>query len=497
MRSDPPAADNTARAARARLDSALAARAIPFRGTPCTPTSGVSARCGTITVPESYQGRGEPTPIRLRVVVLPPIDSPAARDPIIVLQGGPGQAATTLADFYGGESWAAARRTREIVLVDQRGTGGSNPLDCFLGGPDALSLGYVDALFPRTALRACGSELRQRADLARYGTLEAMLDLEVVRASLGAEQINLYGTSYGTRLALAYMGTYPDRVRSAVLKGVVPPDAALPRSFARDVQRSLELLGRDCAADTTCSRRMPNVVAAVDSVVRRLRAAPQRVLVATDTTSRRSPVTLSQGIVASTIRSLLQSPTSAVRIPGLVRAFLDGDPMPMARMVHDIQQAAATGIFEGMRMSVICAEDAPRLDSARAANEARGTALGTYWLDQVIGGCREWPVTAVPTGFLDPDSAGRRVPTLLISGEEDPATPPPGAESLHRRMPNSRHVVVKHASHSFALMRGCVDVLIADFYRAASAATLDASCAERVTAPPFPAFLTPSISTTR
>ena len=469
---------------------------MPFRGATCTPAPGITARCGTIVVPESYQGVGEPTPIRLRVVVLPAIDTPAAPDPIVVLQGGPGQAATTLADFYGGESWAPARRTREIVLIDQRGTGGSNPLDCFIGGFDALSLGYVDALLPRIALRACGSELRQRADLARYGTLEAMLDIEVVRASLGVERINLYGTSYGTRLALAYMGTYPERVRSAVLKGVVPPDAALPSSFARDVQRSLELLARDCAADTTCARGMPNVVAAVDSAIRRLRAAPQRVLVATDTTSRRFPVTLAPGIVASTIRSLLQSPTSAVRIPGLVRALLDGDPMPMARMVHDIQQGAATGIFEGMRMSVICTEDVPRLDSARAARDARGSVLGTYWLDQTLGACREWPVKAVPTGFLEPDSIGRAVPTLLISGEEDPATPPSGAEALARRMPNSRHVVVKHAAHSFALMRGCVDVIIGEFYRSGSAAALDASCAERVAAPPFPPFL-PSPSRTR
>lgn len=453
------------------------------------PEPGITARCGTITVPESYQGGGEPTPIRLRVVVLPAIDSPAAPDPIVILQGGPGQAASTLADFYGGESWTLARRTRAIVLVDQRGTGGSNPLDCFIGGPDAMSLGYVDALMPRVALRACGSELRLKSDLARYGTLEAMLDLEVVRASLGAEQINLYGTSYGTRLALAYMGTYPERVRSAVLKGVVPPENALPATFARDVQRSLELLARDCAADTTCARGMPNLVAAADSVVRRLRALPQRVLVPLDTSTRRMPVMLSAGIVGATIRSLLQSPTSAVRIPGLLRTMLDGDPMPMARMVYDIQQAGATGIFEGMRMSVVCGEDAPRLDSAKAARDARGTVLGNYWLDQVIGGCREWPVNAVPTGFFEPDSLGRRIPTVLVSGEEDPATPPAGAEALSRRMPNSRHVVVSHASHSFALMRGCVDVIIAEFYRSASVAGIDVSCAGRVSAPAFPPFL--------
>ena len=459
---------------------------MPFRGQPCTPETGITARCGIIVVPEAYQTAGEPTPIRLKVIVLPALDSPAAPDPIVILQGGPGQAATALAEFYAGDSWVASRRAREIVLVDQRGTGGSNALDCFIGGRDAATLGYVDALLPRVALRACASELRERSDLNRYGTLEAMLDLEVVRASIGAERINLYGTSYGTRLALAYAGAYPERVRSMVLKGVVPPEMVLPASFAADVQRSLRLLGRDCVADTACVRVTPNLTAAVDSLMRQLRAAPRRVLVPIDTTSRRQPVMVSAGIVGSVLRSLLQSPSSAVRIPGLVRAALDGDMLPIARAVHDVQQGAAAGIYEGMRMSVVCREDAPRLDSAKAAREARGTALGTYWLDQVLGACREWPVSPAPTDFLEPDSAGRAVPTLLISGEEDPATPPGAAEELARRLSNARHVVVSHASHSFNLMRGCVDLLIADFYRGVSPSALDAACAAKVAAPPFP-----------
>ena len=419
--------------------------------------------------------------------MLPATAEPPRADPVIVLQGGPGQAATALGSFYGGPSWAAVRRERAIVLLDQRGTGGSAPLDCFLGGDDANTKGYLDDLLPVPAVRACAAELREAAELARYTTHEIARDVEAVREALGADRLNLYGTSYGTRVALAYLRLHPDRVRSMVLKGVLPPDVAMPAEFAPDVERSLRMLSDQCRADSLCARLTPDLLAAVDSLLRAVDRPATPIFIMTDTAARRgSTIAPSRGTVGLLLRSMLLSPTGAARIPALVRTALDGDRATLARAVYDQQQSTARGIFEGMRLSVMCAEDAPRIRREDAERRAVATALGTYWLDQVAAACAAWPVPPEPPARLDPP-AGLPTPILLISGERDPATPPSYGDRVARRFPNARHVVVRNASHSFALMQGCVDRLIAAFYSAGSTAGLDAGCAERVVAPPFAA----------
>lgn len=228
------------------------------------------ARCGTLEVFENRatrQGRR----IGLRVAVLPALGATPAPDPLFILVGGPGQSAIAPAQAFT-SIFAGVLADRDIVLVDQRGTGGSNPLDCPLSGSDDDPQGYMDDMLPVAPLRECLRRLA--ADPALYTTPIAVDDLDDVRAALGYERINLYGSSYGTRAALVYMRSYPRHVRSAVLRGIVPTNMKVPLYYARDTQRALGLLFDECAADAACRRAFPDLPAKLAAAEERLKRGP-------------------------------------------------------------------------------------------------------------------------------------------------------------------------------------------------------------------------------
>jgi pimeloyl-ACP methyl ester carboxylesterase len=434
-------------------------------------------RCGTYQVFENREARSGRR-IAIHVVVLPSTGR-AAPDPLFVLQGGPGQAASDLAEFYAGRSWAATRRDREIVLVDQRGTGRSNRLDCSTGDEDGPH--ELRELLPLEVVRRCRQALETRADLGQYTTHVAMADLDDVRAALGYETVNLYGTSYGTRAALVYARMYGPRVRTMVLKGVAPPSLVIPVPFAEDTERSLQLLVADCASDAACAAAFPDLPADIDTLFRRLGRGPVTAAVRDSATGRVDTLRLTHGIAANLIRSVLQATTTSAELPLLIHRAAGGDPEPLARLALTFQQLGARGVSRGMFLSVTCAEDIPFIDLERAAARTTGTLLGTYWLDRLLPACAQWPMAPVSL----PDIGRIPVPALLISGHLDPATPPRWGEEAAKLLPNSRHVVVRNGSHSFAGMAGCVDLLIADFLQAGVAEGLDDACAHRIKRPPF------------
>lgn len=420
--------------------------------TPCTIEEVGAARCGSVTVPESWSEPGRM--IDLNVVVLPATGRPR-RDAIFIFQGGPGQAATTLADFYA-ETYAAARRERDVVLVDQRGTGRSHPLQCDRG-ETALDL------YPIEVVRTCRERLARETDLTLYTTAAAVLDAEAVRKALGYERWDLYGTSYGTRVAIEYARRFPSRVRTMTLKGVVPPRLALPQGFARDTERAIELLLDDCAADEACARAYPDL--------RRDYAALRERL------AQGAVGDLTTGRVAAVFRSLLQSTGSAADLPRLIHAAAGGDWAPLDEAVRTIRKLAASAVSMGMFLSVVCSEDVPRV----RGEEPRNTFLANYWLEQIRGACAEWPRAAT----TEPTAARLDIPTLLISGHLDPATPPANAAEVERSLPRSRSIVVRYGSHSFSGMAGCIDRIMSAFVDTAEPATLDVSCVDTIRRPPF------------
>lgn len=456
-----------------QLSSAFSPR---FQSAPCEERDlPAGSECGSVSVPESWSGRSLRN-VDLRIVRIP-AQQGAGRSAIFIFQGGPGQGATKLSDFYE-RVYRPARKTHDIVLIDQRGTGGSNSLTCDLGGSAQNPQGYFADLFDPAIMRRCRTALESRADPAQYTTQAAARDAEAVRQALGYGALDLYGTSYGTRLALEYARRYPQNVRTLTLKGVLSPRTIAPAAFAPDVERSLGLMLRDCAVETTCAASYPRLRADLSKAITQLDASPARVSLADG-----KQVTLTRQLFGATVRTMLQATSLRAELPKLINQASNGNWTPYVTQALPLRKAAQSEIATGMMLSVLCTEDLPFLDVTTARQKAQGTVLGSYWVDQVVAACRVWKRGKVPADWRKPFRI--QVPTLLISGLLDPATPPAEAEATRSYVPRSLHLVAPGGSHSFTGMDGCVDVIMSDFVSAGSLKALKTDCVARVKPPPF------------
>jgi pimeloyl-ACP methyl ester carboxylesterase len=433
------------------------------------------AQCGSLSVPENW-ARPDGRQIALWTVRVPASSVPA-KGALFVFQGGPGQAATKLADFYA-RVYGPARTSHDIILIDQRGTGRSNGLNCDFGGSPATPQRYLADLFDPAVVRSCAATLSERAELSQYTTSAAVRDAEAVRRALHYDRIDLYGTSYGTRVAMEDARRYPARVRTITLKGVVAPDVTAPAEFASDVERSVGLMLRDCAAEPACASAFPELRADLQRAISQVAPAPVRA-----TLPDGQVVTLSRGMFGATVRTMLQATSLRAELPMLINSAAQGNWQPYVARVLELRKAAQSEIATGLMLSVLCTEDVPYLNASKARKAAGGTLLGSYWLDQVSAACRLWPRGKVPSDWRRPYKLS--APTLLISGELDPATPPGAAERTRSYLRQSLHLVAPGGSHSFSGMTGCIDVAMSTFLGAGRLDAVDPSCASKISAPPF------------
>jgi pimeloyl-ACP methyl ester carboxylesterase len=458
-------------AASASLALALAPCHLPGVPTP--------ARCGSYEV---YEDRAARTGrrISLRVAVLPARSAKPAPDPLFILVGGPGQgaisAAAALAQIFGD-----VLAGRDVVLVDQRGTGASHPLECKLPGSDDDPQRYFGDMLPVEAVRACRAKLD--ADPALYTTPIAMDDLDEVRAALGYDKINLYGSSYGTRAVLVYMRQHPEHVRSATLRGVVPTNMRTPLFYARDTQRALNLLFAQCKADPACHAAYPDLERQWQTVEERLALGPAEVdLDLPSAGGRRFNLRLSRDEFNEAIRFRLYSEESN-QIPRFIARAFAGDYAEIAKLALRQRRLAAQGglLSVGLYLSVTCSEDVPFIDAGEARRLAAGTFLGTYRVDQQVKACAAWPRGKLPAGYLEDVRAA--VPTLLISGVRDPVAPPAWGEQVARHLTQVTHLVLPQGFHG--LPDPCVTRLMNAFVIQGGPKGLDTSCVQEVRVPPF------------
>lgn len=434
----------------------------------------VAARCGTLEVPEDRSRPGGRT-IAVHVAVVDAESTSARPDPLFLLAGGPGQAASS-AFPLALAAFKRVGRSRDLVLVDQRGTGLSGRLGCpALEDPRALDRSEAEEL---AAVERCAARLSARADLRAYGTEAFARDLDAVRAALGYEKVNLFGASYGTRAALVYARTFPDRVRALVLDGVAPMEMAIGETFGEDAQRALEKDLARCAADPACAARYPALPADLRALVAELDRKPARVRLRDPLTAEPVAFELKGGATRSIVFLLLYAPETTSLLPALLREARAGDLAPLAAQGLIGGADAAGQIALGLQLSVLCAEDVPFYGPAPAG----GAFLGNLVRDAFQKRCARWPHAAPDPAFHRPLRSG--VPALLLSGEDDPVTPPRWAEEAARDLPRSRHLVVPGAGHG-TFVRGCMPRLIARFLEAGSAEGLDASCLERWSPAPF------------
>jgi pimeloyl-ACP methyl ester carboxylesterase len=427
------------------------------------------ARCATLTVFEDRAGQSGRT-IDLHIAVVPAISRSPAPDPLFFLAGGPGQSATESYPLLA-PALAEINQQRDIVLVDQRGTGRSHPLRC-AGSPEG-ALSVPDEQLA-SLLRDCLA--RPAADPRLYTTSIAIDDLDQARAALGYQQINLLGVSYGTRAALTYLHRYPGRVRSAILDGVVPQDQALGANVARDAQRALDRICERCAAETACAQAFPNVRAEFAGLLEELDRQPARVSLAHPVTGKLVELTFNRDMLATGVRLLSYAPETAALLPLLIHTtHATGDKRLLAAQALLVTDQLGDMISNGTNLSVLCAEDAPLLGAGQS--QAASAYLGDSEIVKIEQACAIWPGGAIPADFKQPVASN--VPVLLLSGEDDPVTPPANAEQAARTLPNSLHLVAPGQGHN-VIVRGCLPHVAADFVAAGAVAGLDSACVKDI-----------------
>jgi pimeloyl-ACP methyl ester carboxylesterase len=440
------------------------------------------AECGTYRVLEDRGGNGERW-IELKVVRLGPTGSAPAAEPLFIVLGGPGSSATAAA---GGLSrqFAAARAERALVLVDQRGTGSSNPLECDLYPGTGVGRLAGD-LFPNDIARGCLESLQADADLRQYTTIRAVEDLEEVRRALGYDRIDLYGVSYGTRVVLDFLRRYPASARSAVLHGVIGPDQLGRYSRSTSTQRGLDGVLAACLASDDCRAAFPDIRDQAAVVFDRLRAAPREVEVLDPVAGGLERIELNGDLAAEAIRYMLYSPRTAALLPLVLHKAGRDNFEAIAEFAVFGRHHIVNGGGNGLYLSITCSEDLAVGDPSAAARMAQGTFWSDYTYRQLHGVCAFWPRAAVPRDFFAPVTfAG---PVLVVSGEWDPATPPVQGAEAAAKLPNSLHLVVPHGGHDFEGLTNetCVHEVIARFFHHPSPGELDTGCIATIERPPF------------
>jgi pimeloyl-ACP methyl ester carboxylesterase len=449
---------------------------------PCTIDQIGPARCGTYEVWENREAKSGRR-IPLNVIVLPATNQPARPDPLVFLQGGPGDAPSFNTRFYNGV-FASVRTTRDLVLIDLRGTGQSAALTCpELVQRDSAST-FDDQLLNPGAVRACRTRLEQRADLRQYTTAIAADDLDEVLGALRYTQVNFYGTSYGTRVAQSFMARHPSRVRTVTLKGVVPQSMAMPASHARSGEEAWQGLVSRCARDAACAKAYPTMAADLESILMRLERSAPTLTLPENKTRPFTRITVTRGLFGEAFRNVLYSPESAAGAPKLVHRLAKGeDEAGLAetalagRTILGGERLAA-----GFFLSVTCTEDVPFVPRDWGSLTSR-TFGGDYRLRQQSSACAEWPRGATPPEHRQPIKSA--IPTLLISGEFDPVTPPAFGDEVLRTLSRGRHVVVRNNGHPLGSAASCIGGMMAQLIDAGTVAAVQPACAEAVPPVPF------------
>jgi pimeloyl-ACP methyl ester carboxylesterase len=433
------------------------------------------AKCASLRVFENRATQSGRT-LDLQLAIIPALSRSPAPDPLFLLAGGPGQAATETYPLLA-PALAQINQKRDIVLVDQRGTGRSHPLRC----PeleDKADLPIGDQL--DGWLKDCLSRLDAEPKL--YTTAVAMDDLDQVRAALGYDRLNLYGVSYGTRAALTYMRQHPDRVRAVILDGVVPQDEALGLTVARDAQRALDLIFERCATDSACQRAFPSPRGEFTALLARL-DQPVKVNLADPITGAPAELTFSRDTLAGSVRLLSYAPETAALLPLLIHnAYTSSDYRLLAAQALMAGEQLGGSISTGMNFSVVCAEDMPFFTQEQAERANADTYLGDGETGKLRAICASWPRGDIPADFKQPVKSD--APTLLLSGDADPVTPPSNADQAAKTLPNSLRLVAPGQGHN-VIMRGCIPRLTADFVERGAVTGLKTDCVKDIRPMPF------------
>jgi pimeloyl-ACP methyl ester carboxylesterase len=460
----------------------LAAERLPLLE-PCElPNAPEPVLCGSIEVFED-RAAGAGRRIPLKVIVVPAHSAEPPPDPVFVFEGGPGGGATGRAT---GSIYAGPVRKRDIVLVDQRGTGDSNPLSC--NWNTEFRSGELREMFPTEAVESCARELAQRAELGLYTTEHFADDIEEVRQRLGYGPINIRGGSYGTASMMVFAQRHPESVRSLLGIGLNSPQRSNLAERGRWTDRTLARLSEMCADLDECAAVAPDLAAMTAEIVGRLDQGPPSVELADP---QRPEETLAFDVgrdwLVEQLRLILYFAFTSRGLPWAVhQAHAEDDWEPLVTMSVLIERMFRSSLAPGLVLTVQCSEGLDfDVDAALAAGA--GTLVGNYRLEQQLQGCAVWPHERRPSLGVERPRV-LETPTLLLSGALDPVTPPEYGEAVTELFPNSLHLVLSEGQHGpFDLDNSweCFHRIWADFLDSPDPRGLDVSCTESMTRPPF------------
>ena len=435
------------------------------------------ALCGNYEVFENRAAR-KGRKIQLKIVVYPATGQNKLPDPLFYIPGGPGSSATEDAPYIAAE-FTKVREKRDLVFLDQRGTGGSNPLNCtFFNPADAQS--YLEHWNPLEDVKKCRDELEKIADLRLYTTTIAMDDLDEVRAGLGYAKINIFGGSYGTRATQEYLRRHGKNARAVILHGVSLPNQFMPRDFPQDNERALNGVIDECLADEACRTAFPDLKAEAKAVLEKLKSGRVETEVKNPADGKRVRVQLSRDLAAEAFRYMLYSTGGASRLPLIMHTAAQGNFSPLADAAlyfrRNLVGTGATGLY----LSITCAEDLPWIKPGEGERDAEKTFLGGYRLRQQREACALWRRGEIPKDYSQPVRSN--VPALILTGQWDPVTPPVYGDMAAKNLPNSLHIVIQSGGHGFGGLDGvnCINDLMAEFIEQASVKKLDTSCVQKI-----------------
>lgn len=440
----------------------------------CAGGTPADAVCKHALLPEDY-AKPAGRRVGLDIVIVKARHPDAAAPALLVFGGGPGERASQMA-VDEAPLWPALLQTHDLVFIDQRGSGTTPDLSCPSEGDSRQAI--MKDLWPRDSLARCAHTLAARADLDRYTTTDAARDTDSVRRALGYAKVDLLGYSYGTRLAQDYMRHYGQSVHAALLIGPMAPDLYVPGDMAQVTEASLHWVLNHCKADAACAAAYPDVDRDLSGLMHRL---AQGGLILHEAGG---DITISSGVIASYLRSQLYTAHAAVLLPQRIHALAEsGRDQAQLAAIAKWREGFSAWAPAGMYMAIACAEDVPFVDEDKARRDAAGTLLGSYRLDQQTSACRVWPHTKVDAAFHAPLISD--VPTLMLVGEFDPATPSSHGALMASGLTHGRLVVVPNRGHM--MLEGwndCVGGLATAFLKTGDEKA-EMKCVAGLRLPPF------------
>jgi len=425
----------------------------------CPEHTDPSLMCGTVTVyenPQTQEGRM----IDLNVVVIPALRGNVSKEPIFWFDGGPGIAATKGAPFYA-DGRNLYRREHDVVLIDIRGTGKSNPLNCTnLQVKDGLLKHFME-MFPPEAVQECYESLSEIADLSQYTTTNIAYDVEAVRQYLEYDKINLYGLSYGSRVAQVYMRMFPEAVHSSVLWSPLSLEHKVPIYHAQFAQQSIERLFLDCTRDEICNSAYPTFRQEFLTLQRLGEEGPFQ-FTRQNEDGEEETVTIPWHAFKTKIRELMNVPLGLRQIPYVVNQAYQGNFQPFISL-FPAEATYNDYLALGLYLSIACTEDDPFIDPEYAGYLSANTFMGNYRVDQQNQACEQWVQGTVPDDFSKPLVSD--IPTLVISGHFDPITPPELSEEIVKTLSQGFLITIPTMSHTFEGLSNddCFDKMVLQF----------------------------------